>query len=294
MEHVPTAEEVAEVRPDMEDLEFVAAGGFKAVFKAKVGEKVEAVKIAYIPSAAMEDSSREEIALRVKREIDALKLCRTNRLVKLGSIELQGLSIRGRDYVIYSEEFLEGETLKDKIARGHRPDSEELNLLARCLMEALRELESIDHIHRDVKPGNIMALSSPERPFVLLDLGIAYKMQGTELTVHGAGPPGTLLYMAPELFRPDYKEVLDIRSDIYSAGVTLFEYATGEHPLARRGEDLATTVYRIVRYAPAKLATLRHDLPEWLTNAIDRSIKKMPALRYRNPQALLNQLEGNA
>jgi hypothetical protein len=67
MENVPTAKEVAQVRPDVQDLEFVAAGGFKAVFRGKVVGKVEAIKIAYIPPAATEDSSREEIALRVKR-----------------------------------------------------------------------------------------------------------------------------------------------------------------------------------------------------------------------------------
>jgi len=116
-------------------------------------------------------------------------------------------------------------------------------------------------------------------------------LHGADLTARGGGPPGTLLYMAPELFRPDYKEALDIRSDIYSAGVTLFEYAAGVHPLARTGEEAYTTVYRILRQAPPKLGSLRQDLPERLCQAIDRSIKKMPALRYRNPQAFLNELE---
>jgi len=262
------------------------------VFRAAVGQATEAVKVIYIPPAAQEDSSRDEIGHRVKREIEALRLCRSNRLVKLGSLQLETFSFNQRDYLIYSEEFLEGETLKARITRGHRPNQAEVMLLARCLMEALREIERIGHIHRDVKPGNIMALPQPERPFVLLDLGIAFKLHGTELTVRGGGPPGTLLYMAPELFRPDYKQALDIRSDIYSAGVTLFEYAAGQHPLARRSEDIGTTVYRILRQTPPKLASLRPDLQERLCSAIDRCIKKMPALRYRDPQAFLNELEG--
>src|SRR2546428_9041349 len=107
-------------------------------------------------------------------------------------------------------------------------------------MEAILEVERLGHIHRDVKTGNILALAQPERPFVLLDLGIAFKLHGTELTVRGGGPPGTLIYMAPELFRTDYKQVLDIRSDIYSAGVTLFEYAASDHPIARLGDHLRT------------------------------------------------------
>ncbi len=292
MEHIPTPEQLVQARPEARNLQFVATGGFKAVFKATLGQKVEAVKVVYIPPVAREDSSRDEIAGRVKREIEALRLCKSNRLVKLGNLELQAFSINQRDYLIYSEEFLEGETLKARIARGHRPDSAEVRLLARCLMQGLSELERIGHIHRDVKPGNILALAEAERPFVLLDLGIAFKLHGTELTVRGGGPPGTLLYMAPELFRPNYKEALDIRSDIYSAGVTLFEYAALQHPLARRGEDIGTTVYRILRQAPPKLASLRSDLPERLCNGIDRCMKKMPALRYRNPLSFLSELEG--
>jgi eukaryotic-like serine/threonine-protein kinase len=291
MEHIPTPEKLAQARPDISDAEFIEAGGFKAVFRGTVNGRVEAIKVVYVPPAAQEEGSRDEITRRVKREIEALRLCKTNRLVKLGSIELQGFSIEARDYLIYSEEFLKGETLKARMARGHRPDTPEIISLAHCLMEALREIERIGHIHRDVKPGNIIALAESERPFVLLDLGIAFKLHGTELTVRGSGPPGTLLYMAPELFRPDYKEALDIRSDIYSAGVTIFEYVAGQHPLARRGEDLGTTVYRILRQPPPRLATLRPDLPERLCNTIDRCIKKMPALRYRNPEAVLKQLE---
>jgi len=71
-------------------------------------------------------------------------------------------------------------------------------------MQALDAINAIDHIHRDVKPGNIMVTGNTMRPFVLLDLGIAYKIHGTELTRKG-GHPGTTSYMAPELFDQENK-----------------------------------------------------------------------------------------
>jgi serine/threonine protein kinase len=290
MDHVPSINALQSARPDLSQVEFVASGGFKAVFKAMLRGQVEAVKVAYVPPEAEEDTSREEIVARVKREIDALKLCRTNRLVSLGSIELQMITIAGHDYLLYSEEFLAGETLRVRIRNGYQPSGEELVCLTRCLTEALDTIAQIGHLHRDVKPGNVITTGDPARPFVLLDLGIAYKIHGTDLTARG-GPPGTLLYMAPELFRPDYKSMLDIRSDIYSVGVTIFEYASGMHPLARHDESEYTTVYRIVNQPPTRLAALRTDLPEAFCRMIDRCIKKLPALRYPNPRALLQELE---
>ena len=291
MENIPRTDELRGAVTVLDQIEFIKAGGFKAVYKAEIGGRLEAVKVIYIPSELDESEPREEIIARVKREINALSLCPTNRLVKLGSIELELITVGQHDYLVYSEEFLEGESLSEKIMSGFRPDITESITLTRCLMEALHAIDNIEHIHRDVKPDNIIATIDPDRPFVLLDLGIAYKLHGTELTRRGVGPPGTTLYMAPELFKPDYKDSLDIRSDIYSAGVTIFEYASGLHPIARRGEDERTTVYRILYQQPTRLFSLRSDLPEGFCRMIDRCIKKMPALRFANPTTLRRRLE---
>jgi len=97
--------------------------------------------------------------------------------------------------------------------------------------------------------------------------------------------------MAPEMFKPDYKDVFDIRSDIYSAGVTIFEFASGKHPITRTGEHDYASLYRIMNPSPRKLADLRRDLPSGLCDAIERCIKKTPALRYKNAAAFLKQLE---
>jgi serine/threonine protein kinase len=289
MDHIPSPEELLVALPQLGAAEFVTSGGFKAVFRAELSGQCEALKIVLLPHD--EEGAREQIVARVEREINVLRRCQTMYLVKLGSLETTTFAASGHEYLAYSEEFLPGQPVRESIKAGLRPSFDTIVSLTGCLMEALSEVANIGHIHRDVKPDNMMDTQLADRRFVVLDLGIAFKLHGTELTAQGAGPPGTLLYMAPELFRPNYKDVLDIRSDIYSAGVTIFEYATGVHPLARRGEDVHTTVYRILKQTPPKLETLRTDLPDWFCRMIDRCIKKTPALRFRDPQAVLNELE---
>jgi serine/threonine protein kinase len=291
MEHIPNIDDLRAARADLSAVELVATGGYKAVFKATVRGWTEAVKLVYIPPEAEEEMSRDEVVARVKREIDVLRLCKSNKLVKLGSINMEPVSIGGHDYLIYSEEFLAGESLKQQIQVRYRPAFEELRTLALCLVEALEELEAAGHIHRDIKHGNVIRTDLPDRAFILLDLGIAFKLQGTDLTLRGGGPPGTLRYTAPELLTPDYKNALDIRSDIYSAGVTIFEYAASEHPVIGRGEDIATTLLAITQRPPKKLGSLRQDLPEPFCALVERCIKKLPALRYPRPKALLQELE---
>lgn len=275
---------------ELGDAEFVTSGGFKAVYRAELSGHREALKVVLLPPEE-EEGFREQIKARVMREIEVLRLCKTPYLVKLGSLEPTTVEASGHEYLAYSEEFLPGQPVINLVKQGARPSLEAIVSLSRCLMEALREIASLGHIHRDVKPHNVIATELPDRLFVVLDLGIAFKLHGTELTAPGSGPPGTLLYMAPELFRPNYKDVLDIRSDVYSAGITIFEFAAGVHPLARSGENPYTTLYRILHQTPPKLETLRADLPDWFCRMIDRCIKKTPALRFRDPQAFLNELE---
>ncbi|MCH8328647.1 MAG: hypothetical protein IID15_09030, partial [Candidatus Marinimicrobia bacterium] len=68
--------------------------------------------------------------------------------------------------------------------------------LAKSLFLAVKVLKQNNLIHRDIKPDNVMALKNKERPFVLLDLGIAFKLHGSELTRNPDFRPGTLPYMA--------------------------------------------------------------------------------------------------
>ncbi len=128
---------------------------------------------------------------------------------------------------------------------------------------------------------------------MLLDLGIAFSVFDTPLTFDAQHrlPPGTFRYLAPEMLQPQFRESLDFRSDIYAAGLTVFEYAAGQHPLARDRDDLVTTLSRVIRQAPRPLRDLRPDLSAFMTQTVDRMLKKLPALRPANLNALIAQLE---
>lgn len=293
MEYRPDESEILADMPEVKSAEFIATGGFKHVFRADINGKEEALKIAWLPEDEEDDERTRRVA-RLEREIDVLSKCTTPSLVKLASVQPATLTIAGRDYFVYSEEWLPGQPLTEVIKTGQQTTFDEALSLTTSLMEALSEINSTDHIHRDVKPANLMATGLADRPFVLLDLGIAFKVQGTELTGPGAGiAPGTTRYMAPESFSPSYKSSVDIRADIYSAGTTIFEFAAGKHPLVKKYEDVFTTRDRIMNYPPPKLETFRSDFPEWFCLLIDRTVKKNPSLRFRNPNAVLEEIKKN-
>lgn len=106
-------------------------------------------------------------------------------------------------------------------------------------------------------------------------------------------PPGTYRYLAPEMLQPGFRESLDFRSDIYSAALTIYEYAAGQHPLAKSKDDLIATLSRIVRESPKSLGEYRADLSPFFISTIDQMLKKIPALRPSNINMLINKLEKN-
>jgi len=232
MLNVPSVASLQQKLPQVHNLEFQAQGGFKAVYKGDIAAKTEAIKAIYIPPKSEDESNRDELIARIRREIKSLTKCKSDFIVQLGSLPPEIYEINGYDYLIYSEEFLEGESLRSRIKQGYRPDFTDGQQLTTCLFSAIQVLKDNGIIHRDIKPDNIMTLSDSARPFVMLDLGIAYKPQGTPLTANPDLRHGTLPYMAPEMFTPRFRATFDFRSDLYSAGVTIYEYMAAKHPIA--------------------------------------------------------------
>jgi serine/threonine protein kinase len=290
---IPNTEQVKLLLPDCIDLSYVASGGFKVVFRAvNGGGHAEAIKAIYIPSES-DGLAPEQIAqlvARAQREIAALRLCLSPSIVKLGGLSPKLVTLGACTYLIYSEEFLPGKPLVEGVGKQPPPDLVTLMAVFNFLIDVIEEMIRIQYLHRDIKPANIMVTGVAERPYVILDMGIAYKVHGTELT-QGATPPGTLRYMAPELLSPDYKDVMDFRCDLYSSALSIYELASGLHPFAPKPENDYATIYRIMKERPEPLENHRRDLPLQFCRIIDRCIKKNPALRYARTDLLRYDLQ---
>ncbi len=276
---------------DINILEEIGSGGFKVVYKVEIKGQMEALKLVQIPIDPDDEGVREENRKRIFREIGILKDCDSRFLVKLGSVDLREMSINDQLYVIYSEEYLPGSSLRQLINSGYKPTFEELRSLAVVLLMAVKELAEKNYIHRDIKPDNIIKTGIDDRPFVLLDFGIAFQVGGSNLTKDALRIPGTLYYIAPEMLDTGFRQSLDYRADIYTIGLTLYEYASGVNPFAIRSEAPYTTLYRIKTTIPEPLFTRCSNLPQQLCLLVDNLIKKLPALRPANFDMLIRRLE---
>lgn len=296
---IPNSSDLSNIFPYIKDIEYVNEGGFKIVYKCKIDGELQALKLALIPSTEQADSIyneelREENIKRITREIKILGKCKSPYIVKLGKLEPENIIINSNTFVAYSEEFIVGENLLEIINKNYKPDETELKTLCRCLLLAIKEIWfDLDIIHRDIKPLNIIKTNNNERPFILLDLGIAFALHETPLTYDATNrfPPGTLHYIAPEMFNANFRETLDYRSDLYNIAVTIYEYATLNNPLSRKGEDLINTISRILRGNPIPLQDKRSDLSLEFCNIINQLLKKLPALRPSNLELLIKKME---
>ena len=290
---IPNIDQLCAEYEGVESLDYVARGGFKLVYRAtfKDGHE-EALKAIYLPSE--EEVSPEisaQLVARAKREIAALDAGLSDSLVRLGSLPPKEISSEGSNYLVYSEEFLPGNPLSDLITKPPTLPYTELWTIFNQFISLIEDLWSHGYLHRDIKPANIISTGWVDRPYVALDLGIAYKMTGTQLTL-GPTPPGTVRYMPPEMLEPGYKDVADFRSDLYSLGISIYELACGENPYAPSPADPFATRYKIMTETPAKLETFRPDLPLEFCRIVDRCMKKKIALRYSQLSLLKATLEG--
>lgn len=295
---VPTVEELQSRLPHIKDAVPLKQGGFKQPYRITIAGRIEALKLVRVPSTADDEAGelfRKECLGRVAREIQVLAECQSPLLVKLGSIPACELVFGGERFVVYSEEFLDGPDLRALLKQQWKPQEAELRLLFASLLKAIRQLWTLPGrlIHRDIKPDNVIRLTQPERPFVLLDLGIAFAVMETALTVDPRHrlPPGTLPYLAPEMLQPSFRDTIDYRSDLYAAALTVYECAAGHHPFAKRPDDMFTTLSRLLSESPVPLQHVRPDLSKPFCLLVDSMLKKIPALRPANLTKLIEQLE---
>ncbi|MDA1194979.1 MAG: serine/threonine-protein kinase [Planctomycetota bacterium] len=181
-------------------------------------------------------------------------------------------------------EFVEGETLRDRIAReGALPEEDALRI-TRGVADALEKARRIGIVHRDVKPGNIL-ISKTGTP-KLMDLGLAKGPIDAALTQHGA-TVGTPQFMSPE--QAESPDKADTRSDIYSLGATLYAMVTGRPPFD--GSTLAEIITKVMSQQPVPPRVRNPSVSVEVSHLIERMMLKDCTLRYATPALVIADIE---
>lgn len=195
-------------------------------------------------------------------------------------------------------ELLEGSSL-EKLYRGHAMPYPKLVAMGIQLADALDAAHRKGILHRDIKPANIFITSSGQAK--LLDFGLAKLDEargGSDastavITLTDAGSTvGTVAYMSPEQARGD---PLDLRSDLFSLGVVLYEMATGQRPFG--GSTTAVVFDRILNHPHTPPTSLNAELPAEFENILNKALEKDRELRCQSAAELradLKRLQRNS
>ena len=268
-----------------EILSAVGAGGMGEVYRARDTrlERIVAIKILH-----PELSSSPKFRQRFEREARAISSLNHPHVCTLHDIGHD----EGMDYLVM--EFLEGETLADRIEKGALP----LNQLLKAATEigdALDKAHRHGIVHRDLKPGNVMLTEAGAK---LMDFGLAKPAAAAVAAADSgavtASKPlteegnivGTLQYMAPEQLEGNEA---DVRSDIFSFGAVLYEMATGRR--AFEGKARASVVAAILEKEPEPISTVNPIMPPALEHVVETCLEKDPEDRWQSAHDIHRELE---
>ncbi len=188
-------------------------------------------------------------------------------------------------YHFIAQEYVRGRNLKQYLGRyGAVPPDMALSVLRQSAM-ALQKGDEHEVVHRDIKPENIMLTANGE--IKIADFGLARVGKQPDKTLTQAGiTVGTPLYMSPEQIEGNE---VDIRSDIYSLGVTVYHMLVGEPPFD--GDSPLAIAVKHSSETPQSIRTHRVDLPFELEGVVDQMLQKKKEHRPQTPVQLLKMLQ---
>jgi serine/threonine protein kinase len=255
-------------------LQKIGSGGMGEVYRARDAQldRLVALKV-LLPGSLSTESARR----RFRQE--AMVLAKLNHpnieiIYEFGSQdELDFLAM----------ELIDGQPLHEKLKEALLPEEEILRLGIQ-ITDGLAAAHEQKIIHRDLKPANLMI--TPKGQVKILDFGLATLLRPPDVPESTAGTtarygiPGTLPYMSPE----QLKGMADQRSDVYAAGVILFEMATGSKPFPQK---LETELIGAILYeTPARPRSVNPRVTPALESVILRALEKEPSQRYQSAREL--------
>jgi serine/threonine-protein kinase len=252
----------------------IAAGGMSTVYRAfdETLERQVAIKLMTHEVAA--DSDQLERFRREARAVAQLNHPHIVGVIDAGEDE-------GRPYIVF--EYVEGETLKERIRRQGKLEISEAIAYAIEIARGLGTAHAQHIVHRDVKPQNV--LIDEEGSAKVTDFGIARTLEEDGLTADGR-VLGTTDYVAPEQALGQH---VTGQSDLYSVGVVLYEMLTGEVPF--KGDNQVAVAMKHVREALPDIQVKRPGVSAALASVLDRATAKRPEDRYADDAELIAALE---
>jgi tRNA A-37 threonylcarbamoyl transferase component Bud32/class 3 adenylate cyclase len=234
------------------------------------------VAIKTIRQDQLDSAEAEEILARFQREAKAAG--------KLSHPNIVNVYEFGQEAGMYfiAMEYIEGRELKDFFDKHERFGLADVVKLMTQLLDALDVAGKKGIVHRDIKPANVFVL--PDGTLKIADFGIA-RIESSQLTQTGAAI-GTPTYMSPEQL---LGQPVDGRSDLFSAGVVLYQFLTGEKPFT--GERATTVITKVLSENPPAPSSLDLTLPASFDAPTRKALAKKPEDRFQTGREFVEALK---